>query len=248
MLFSFPSPPSSHGASCPVGIGVSCSADRQAKAKITRDGVFLEALERNPGRFLPEISDDDLSSEDVVEMNMNSMTMDEIRGIHGVFFSSLVSLIFFSFFFFFFFFFFFSLRLPPLMPPYPNLPNNTQPCFLLTFSSEPRMRPTIAELSRHPVRTRLSLTGTIIVARDIAHAKLLEILEAGGELPDYIKDHIVYYAGPAKTPEGKVRRERERESEERERERERERDYKRGGAKEGRMEVHRKLYDKVRQA
>ena len=85
------------------------------------------------------------------------------------------------------------------------------------------MRPTIAELSRHPVRTRLSLTGTIIVARDIAHAKLLEILEAGGELPDYIKDHIVYYAGPAKTPEGKVRRERERESEERERERERER-------------------------
>ena len=125
-----------HGASCPVGIGVSCSADRQIKAKITRDGVFLEQLEENPARFLPEIAHDDLKG-DVVKIDLDR-PMSEV----------------------------------------------------------------LAELSKYPVATRLSLTGTIVVARDIAHAKLKERLDAGEELPQYLKDHMVYYAGPAKTPKG----------------------------------------------
>eukprot|EP01039_Chlorochromonas_danica_P010888 gene10888-12102_t len=125
-----------HGASCPVSIGVSCSADRQAKAKITAEGIFLEALERDVGKYLPEVTDDHLSKE-VVAIDINR-PMSEIR----------------------------------------------------------------AELSKYPVTTRLNLSGTLIVARDIAHAKLLEELEAGKGLPDYFKNHLVYYAGPAKTPEG----------------------------------------------
>ena len=125
-----------HGASCPVGIGVSCSADRQVKGKITKDGVFLEQLETNPGRFLPKSGEME-SKGDVVKIDLNR-PMDEIR----------------------------------------------------------------AELSRHPVTTLLSLTGPIIVARDIAHAKLKERIDQGQGLPQYLKDHIVYYAGPAKTPEG----------------------------------------------
>ncbi len=125
-----------HGASCPIGIGVSCSADRQVLGKITRDGIFLEELETNPGRFLPEVSAEDLGS-DVVEIDLNQ-PMDDIR----------------------------------------------------------------RELSKHPVKTRLSLSGPLIVARDIAHAKLKERIDAGQSLPQYAKDHAVYYAGPAKTPEG----------------------------------------------
>ena len=125
-----------HGASCPVGMGVSCSADRNIKAKITKDGVWLERLERNPGRFIPEKYR--RSNEGtVVKIDLNR-PMDEIR----------------------------------------------------------------AELSKYPVSTRLSLTGTIIVARDIAHAKLKERVDAGQGLPDYFKNHPVYYAGPAKTPQG----------------------------------------------
>lgn len=125
-----------HGASCPVGIGVSCSADRQAKAKITEEGIFLEQLETNVEQYLPEVSADDLSSE-VVKIDLDQ-PMAAIR----------------------------------------------------------------EELSRYPIKTRLSLSGTIVVARDIAHAKMKELLDSGKPLPDYIKDHIVYYAGPAKTPEG----------------------------------------------
>jgi fumarate hydratase class I len=125
-----------HGASCPVGLGVSCSADRQIKAKISADGVFLEQLETNPARFLPEVTDAELP--------------------HGV-----VKI---------------DLRRP--------------------------MREILAELSRHPVTTRLSLSGPMIVARDIAHARLKEKLDAGGELPAYFRDHPIYYAGPAKKPEG----------------------------------------------
>ncbi|MEV5713551.1 fumarate hydratase [Amycolatopsis mediterranei] len=125
-----------HGASCPVGIAVSCSADRQAKAKITADGVFIEQLERDPARFLPDVTEEDLS-DDVVAVDLNR-PMAEIR----------------------------------------------------------------AQLSRLPVKTRLSLTGPLVVARDIAHAKIAERLDAGEEMPDYLKDHPVYYAGPAKTPEG----------------------------------------------
>ena len=125
-----------HGASLPVGIGVSCSADRQILAKITPEGVFLEQLETDPARFLPEATDDVLGGE-VVRIDLNRPMIDIRR-----------------------------------------------------------------ELSRHTVSTRLSLTGTMVVARDIAHAKLAERLEAGQALPDYIKDHPVYYAGPAKTPEG----------------------------------------------
>lgn len=125
-----------HGASCPVGIGVSCSADRQIKGKITKDGVFLEQLETNPAKYLPEITTDDLE-EHVVEIDLN------------------------------------------------------QP-----------MSEQLAALTKHPVKTRLSLTGSLIVARDIAHAKLKERIDAGEELPQYFKDHPVYYAGPAKTPEG----------------------------------------------
>jgi len=125
-----------HGASCPVGIAVSCSADRQARAKITAEGVFLEDLERNPAQYLPEVTDENLGG-DVVEIDLNR-PMAEIR----------------------------------------------------------------AELSKHPVKTRLALTGTVVVARDIAHAKIAELLDAGGEMPQYLRDHPVYYAGPAKTPEG----------------------------------------------
>jgi len=125
-----------HGASCPVGIAVSCSADRQAKAKITADGVFIEQLERDPARFLPDVTTEDLSDE-VVQVDLNR-PMDEIR----------------------------------------------------------------AQLSSLPVKTRLSLTGPLVVARDIAHPKIAERLEAGEEMPQYMRDHPVYYAGPAKTPEG----------------------------------------------
>jgi fumarate hydratase class I len=129
-----------HGASCPVGIGVSCSADRQVKGKITKDGVFIEQLETDVSKYLPEVTEKDLagSSEDVVKIDLNSMTMSELR----------------------------------------------------------------ETLSQHPVRTRLSLTGTIVVARDIAHAKMLHKIETGEGLPDYAKNNIIYYAGPAKTPEG----------------------------------------------
>ena len=119
-----------------IGIGVSCSADRQIKAKITAEGVFLEELEHDPAKYLPEHTDEALGGE-VVKIDLGR-PMDEIR----------------------------------------------------------------AELSRHPVKTRVSLTGTIVVARDIAHAKLQERLDRGEGLPQYIKDHPVYYAGPAKTPEG----------------------------------------------
>ena len=125
-----------HGASCPVGIGVSCSADRQILGKITSDGLFLEALETNPAKYLPEVTDDHLDA-GVVAIDLNQ-PMDAIR----------------------------------------------------------------AELSRHPVKTRLTLSGSLIVARDIAHAKLKERIDAGDGLPQYMKDHAVYYAGPAKTPEG----------------------------------------------
>jgi fumarate hydratase, class I len=125
-----------HGASCPVAIAVSCSADRQALAKITAEGVFLEQLETDPAQYLPEIGDDDLS-DDVVRIDL-SRPMDEIR----------------------------------------------------------------AELSRYPVKTRLSLTGPMVVARDIAHAKIADRLDRGESMPQYLRDHCVYYAGPAKTPEG----------------------------------------------
>ena len=125
-----------HGASCPVAMAVSCSADRQALGKITRDGVFLEQLETDPARFLPDIDFNDLGG-DVVRIDLNR-PMDEIR----------------------------------------------------------------KELSKHPVKTRIMLSGPMIVARDIAHAKLKERLEQTGTLPDYIKQHCVYYAGPAKTPAG----------------------------------------------
>ncbi len=125
-----------HGASCPVAIAVSCSADRQARARITAEGVFLERLETDPARFLPETTDEHLDDE-VVRIDLNR-PMDEIR----------------------------------------------------------------AELSRYPVKTRLSLSGPLVVARDIAHAKIKERLDAGEPMPDYLRDHAVYYAGPAKTPEG----------------------------------------------
>jgi fumarate hydratase class I len=125
-----------HGASCPVGIAVSCSADRQALGKITRDGVYLEQLETDPARFLPEVDETALPG-DVVRVDLGR-PMAEVR----------------------------------------------------------------AELSRHPVRTRLALTGPMIVARDIAHAKIKERLDAGEPMPAYLRDHVVYYAGPAKTPKG----------------------------------------------
>lgn len=123
-----------HGASCPIGIGVSCSADRQAKAKITKDGVFLEQLETNPVRFLPEV--EELGGE-VVAIDLNQ-PMAEIRKV----------------------------------------------------------------LSQYPIKTRFTLTGSIIVARDIAHARIRERLERGEGIPQYLKDHVVYYAGPAKRPDG----------------------------------------------
>ncbi|MEU8658117.1 fumarate hydratase [Actinoplanes philippinensis] len=123
-----------HGASCPVAIAVSCSADRQAVAKITPSGVWLERLETDPARYLPDV---DLDSSPVVNIDLNR-PMAEIR----------------------------------------------------------------AELSKYPVKTRLSLTGPLVVARDIAHAKIAERLDAGQPMPQYMRDHAVYYAGPAKTPEG----------------------------------------------
>ncbi|WP_328462935.1 fumarate hydratase [Actinoplanes sp. NBC_00393] len=126
-----------HGASCPVAIAVSCSADRQAVAKITPSGVWLERLETDPARYLPDVTDDHLESEQVVKIDLNR-PMSEIR----------------------------------------------------------------AELSKYPVKTRLSLTGPLVVARDIAHAKIAERLDAGEPMPQYMRDHAVYYAGPAKTPEG----------------------------------------------
>jgi fumarate hydratase, class I len=125
-----------HGASCPVAIAVSCSADRQALGKITPDGVFLEQLETDPAQYLPETTEDDLDSE-VVRIDL-ARPMTEIR----------------------------------------------------------------AELSKYPIKTRLSLTGPLVVARDIAHAKIAERLAAGEPMPSYLRDHAVYYAGPAKTPDG----------------------------------------------
>ena len=125
-----------HGASLPIAIAVSCSADRQAKGKITKDGVFLEKLEREPAHFLPETTDEHLDGE-AVSIDLNAPMQD-----------------------------------------------------------------VLATLSQYPIKTRLSLNGTLIVARDIAHAKLKELLDSGQPLPQYFKDHAVYYAGPAKTPEG----------------------------------------------
>ncbi|API51495.1 fumarate hydratase [Rhizobium leguminosarum] len=125
-----------HGASLPIGLGVSCSADRQAKGRITRDGIFVEQLETDPSKYMPEIDEAKLS-ESTVRIDLNRP-----------------------------------------------------------------MAEVLAELSRHPVKTRLSLTGTIIVARDLAHAKIRERLENGEGMPDYLKNHPVYYAGPAKTPAG----------------------------------------------
>jgi fumarate hydratase class I len=123
-----------HGASCPVAIAVSCSADRQAVAKITPSGVWLERLETDPARFLPDV---ELDEEEVVHVDLNQ-PMESIR----------------------------------------------------------------AQLSKYPVKTRLSLSGPLVVARDIAHAKIAERLDAGEPMPQYLRDHAVYYAGPAKTPEG----------------------------------------------
>jgi len=125
-----------HGASCPIAIAVSCSADRQALGRITKDGVFLEALETEPAHFLPDVVDEHLS-DDVVRIDL-TRPMAEIR----------------------------------------------------------------AELTKHPVKTRLSLTGPMVVARDIVHAKIKERLDAGEPMPSYLRDHAVYYAGPAKTPAG----------------------------------------------
>lgn len=125
-----------HGASLPIGLGVSCSADRQAKGKITREGIFVEQLETDPSKYMPEIDETKLS-ESMVRIDLNQS-----------------------------------------------------------------MANILAELTRHPVKTRLSLTGTIIVARDLAHAKIRERLEKGEGMPDYMKNHPVYYAGPAKTPAG----------------------------------------------
>ena len=125
-----------HGASLPIAIAVSCSADRQAKAKITKDGIFLEQLETDPVHFMPETTDSHLD-DNVVKIDLNQ-PMDSIR----------------------------------------------------------------AELSKYPVKTRVSLTGTIVVARDIAHARIKAMLDEGKPMPDYMKNHAVYYAGPAKTPTG----------------------------------------------
>ena len=123
-----------HAASCPVGMGVSCSADRNIKGKITKEGIFLEQLEENPKRFLPETPP---HLEKAVEIDLNK--------------------------------------------PMPEI---------------------LAELSKYPIKTRLKLNGTLIVARDIAHAKIKELLDAGQPMPEYFKNHPIYYAGPAKTPEG----------------------------------------------
>ncbi|MEQ3662880.1 MAG: fumarate hydratase [Flavobacterium sp.] len=123
-----------HAASCPVGLGVSCSADRNIKGKITKEGIFVEQLETNPGQFLPEVAP---HLEPAVEIDLNRP-----------------------------------------------------------------MKEVLAELTKYPIKTRLKLSGTVIVARDIAHAKIKELLDAGKPMPDYFKNHPVYYAGPAKTPEG----------------------------------------------
>lgn len=125
-----------HGASLPIGLGVSCSADRQAVGKITAEGIFLEALETDPAKYMPDVDEAEFDG-GVVEIDLNQ--------------------------------------------PMPDI---------------------LAALSKHPVKTRLSLTGTIIVARDLAHSKIRARLEAGEDMPDYMKNHPVYYAGPAKTPEG----------------------------------------------
>ncbi|MGB0718520.1 MAG: FumA C-terminus/TtdB family hydratase beta subunit, partial [Alphaproteobacteria bacterium] len=123
-----------HGASLPIGIGVSCGADRQAKAKITSGGLFLEELERDPAKFLPDVSEKELVGEGVrVDLDRS---MDEIRAL----------------------------------------------------------------LSSYPIKTRVMLSGTIIVARDLAHSKIRALIEAGGQMPDYFKNHPIYYAGPAKRP------------------------------------------------
>ncbi|MER2604374.1 MAG: fumarate hydratase [Siculibacillus sp.] len=125
-----------HGASLPVGMGVSCSADRQCMGKITRDGVYVEQLEHDPAQYMPEITDDHLDDK-VVKIDLNRPMAEQL-----------------------------------------------------------------AELSKHPIKTRLSLTGSLIVARDLAHAKIRERLEKGEGMPEYFKNHPIYYAGPAKTPEG----------------------------------------------
>ena len=130
-----------HGASCPVAMAVSCSADRQALGKITKDGVFLEQLERDPARFLPDIAD-----------HLEDSDPESSRTVHI-----------------------------DLNRPMPEI---------------------LAELSKYPVKTRVMLTGPMVVVRDIAHAKIKERLDAGDGMPDYLRDHCVYYAGPAKTPEG----------------------------------------------
>jgi fumarate hydratase class I len=123
-----------HAASCPVGLGVSCSADRNIKAKITKEGLFVEQLEKNPRQLLPETA-------------------------------------------------------PHMVPP-------------VEIDLDRPMAEVLAELSKYPIKTRLKLNGTLIVARDMAHAKIKEILDAGKPMPEYFKNHPVYYAGPAKTPEG----------------------------------------------
>jgi fumarate hydratase class I len=127
-----------HGASLPIAIAVSCSADRQAKAKITKEGIFIEELERDPAHFLPDTTDQHLDENvEVVKIDLNK-SMGEIR----------------------------------------------------------------TELSKHPIKTRLSLTGTIVVARDLAHSRIKEMLDAGKPMPEYLKKYAIYYAGPAKTPAG----------------------------------------------
>ena len=123
-----------HAASCPVGLGVSCSADRNIKAKITEEGIFLEKLEKNPAKYVPEQAPDLQAAVDI--------------------------------------------------------------------DLDRSMKEILAELTKYPIKTRLSLKGTLIVARDMAHAKLKEMLDTGQEMPEYFKNHPVYYAGPAKTPKG----------------------------------------------
>jgi fumarate hydratase class I len=123
-----------HAASCPVGLGVSCSADRNLKAKITQEGIFIEELEKNPARFLPA-------------------------------------------------------KAPELDKP-------------VEVDLDRPMREVLAQLTKYPVKTRLNLKGTLIVARDIAHAEIKKLIDAGKPMPEYFKDHPIYYAGPAKTPEG----------------------------------------------
>ncbi|GAB3082137.1 fumarate hydratase [Intrasporangium mesophilum] len=139
-----------HGASLPVAIAVSCSADRQALGKITPEGVFIEQLETDPARFLPDAGAVDLGDHEEDAVGVSSISRNVVVKV-----------------------------------------DLTQP-----------MDDILAELSKHPVKTRLSLTGPLVVARDIAHAKIKERLDAGEEMPQYLKDHPVYYAGPAKTPEG----------------------------------------------